>query len=867
MSQLGKAYIEVTADLSKFPAELRAKLKAALAQGLEGVGFEQLEAKAKVAGEKAGDAAGSGFNRKIKKKIESEAATGALGFLSSIAKVFDKAKDNKKGGFFGSVQRLFSDAAETGIKGAAEKAGTLVGVLGQAGSAISSIGGTVGSIVQVAAWVVLVPIIIQLAGALVQLGAALFALPAAAGVALGILAPLIIAFQGFGEAVSLGFSSKGKDVQKFNEELKKLPPSMRSVVKEVVGLKGSFSGFKDAIQEAFFRPLVGVVGPAIRSFLAVVLPGLVRIAGSLGHVGAELLRTFTSPENLRTFAALLDTTNRVAQALEPTLSNLAQAFFNLIRPALPFIERGATGLRDFAASVESFTRRIAGGGQLTGWLERAAHIFSTLVGIAKEFGTYVITALGGEIGDIGTGFLDDLLAKFKELVAFIKGPDGQQTIHNLGIVIKALGQVFIWLLGIVPLASKAVNFVFDAIRYLLKGLQWLGAGFVYVIQKIIQFIGWLGTGIGHGFAVAYRAVVSWLKSAGSAIASFFTEDIPRWFGQVIDWFRALPGKIVDAFSSFRAAGRQFIIDTLTAWYTSVLEGIGNIIGIILGFPQIVALAWEKLKQGAVDAWNAIVAFFQMVWDGITSGAEAAWNGVVAFFSFIWDEIKAGFWAGIHGIEDAWNAIPGLLSTAGDAIKNFFVDLWDNVVVASYDAVVSGFNKVIDFFSGLPQRIRDLGPKLYQAAVDLGHKIGDGLSNIGSFASDVGHKIVNVIRDGINYVIGHINSGIAEIDDKLPGTLPRIPLLARGAVVDSPTLALIGEAGPEVVVPLSNSKRAQQLAEQSGLLSMLRGVGGGTSVTVIAYLDPSGVIIPITKTVVNDTLNEQGDELAYARAAA
>jgi phage-related minor tail protein len=33
------------------------------------------------------------------------------------------------------------------------------------------------------------------------------------------------------------------------------------------------------------------------------------------------------------------------------------------------------------------------------------------------------------------------------------------------------------------------------------------------------------------------------------------------------------------------------------------------------------------------------------------------------------------------------------------------------------------------------------------------------------------------------------------------TLPRIPQLADGGIVDKPTIALIGEAGPEAVVPL------------------------------------------------------------------
>ena len=81
---------------------------------------------------------------------------------------------------------------------------------------------------------------------------------------------------------------------------------------------------------------------------------------------------------------------------------------------------------------------------------------------------------------------------------------------------------------------------------------------------------------------------------------------------------------------------------------------------------------------------------------------------------------------------------------------------------------------------------------------------------------------------INAVIRKINSGIASIDAKLPGGLPRIPMLANGAILRRPTLFVGGEAGDEVVVPLTRPRRARELAEQSGLMRLL-GSDGGASV--------------------------------------
>lgn len=821
MSQLGKAYIEVTADLKKFPAELRAKLKAAMKEALAGVEFTELDSKAERAGETAAQHVRRGFSRSAKSELLRAGEEGGTHLLGGLRKVFNR-NSSAGSGFFSGVGSFFKDvfsqvgsAVQTGVKGV----GDIGSNIGGAFSKLGDIGGEIGSVLKIAAIAVIIPIVIQLAGAFVQLGAAIFALPAALGVAVAAFAPLIIAFQGFGEAVGAGLSG---DVDKFNEALKGLPPSMRSVVKEVVGLKGLFSGIKTDIQQSFFDPLVGVVGPVIQDILTTVRPGLKLIAHDLGELATTLLATFDSPENLQTYQALLASTSRVVRTMEPAVSNLAQALLNLIQPALPFIERGATAFRDFAGNVEKFTRDISKSGQLTGWLDRAAHILGTLVGLAKDFGKYLIILLGGEIGDNGTKFLDDFKVKLQDLITFIQSPEGKEAIHNLATVFKALGDVFIWFIGQEPRALRFFNTLFDIFR---------GIG---------HFFGVVGRGIGDAASAIggfFSDVWDWVKSAGSAIGDFFTETIPSWWDSVVAFFESLPGRVVDALTSFADSGKNFLLDALKSWYEAIFEGIGNIIAIIWSLPQLIPAAFQVLKDTVTGWWNDI-----------------------------WAETQSIFSSGIQWLIDFFNAIPGWLSAAGDAIWGFLVDLWNRVVVDSYNAVVNGFNRVVDFFSSLPDKVRALGPKLYQAAVDLGHKIGDGLSNIGSFASDIGHKIVNTIKSGINWVIGSINNGIAEIDDKLPGTLPRIPMLARGAVVDSPTLALVGEAGPEAVIPLNNPKRAQELAQQSGLLSMLRGVGGKSVPTVVVYLDPSGTLIPITKTVVMDTLDEQGHELGFARAA-
>jgi hypothetical protein len=118
-----------------------------------------------------------------------------------------------------------------------------------------------------------------------------------------------------------------------------------------------------------------------------------------------------------------------------------------------------------------------------------------------------------------------------------------------------------------------------------------------------------------------------------------------------------------------------------------------------------------------------------------------------------------------------------------------------------------------------------------------------------------------VKGGVNSIIRSINSGIADIDNKIPISLPRLPYLERGGIIDSPTVALIGEKNKrEVVLPLTDPQRTRELAAQSGLTKIL---GAGTSsptINLTAVLDGFGIIKVIDMRV-DAALNDQGSELA------
>ncbi len=71
----------------------------------------------------------------------------------------------------------------------------------------------------------------------------------------------------------------------------------------------------------------------------------------------------------------------------------------------------------------------------------------------------------------------------------------------------------------------------------------------------------------------------------------------------------------------------------------------------------------------------------------------------------------------------------------------------------------------------------------------------------------------------------------------------IPSLAAGGIVNRPTTALIGERGPEAVVPLGNSEMMQELKKQNKLLAEMDGFETNEGVIVIAATNRPDVLDP------------------------
>ncbi|MDS2293452.1 TMP repeat family [Streptococcus pneumoniae] len=391
--------------------------------------------------------------------------------------------------------------------------------------------------------------------------------------------------------------------------------------------------------------------------------------------------------------------------------------------------------------------------------------------------------------------------------------------------------------------------------------------------------------IGHGFADTIKNHIEpALEKIGGMIGSFadFSKAINEVFGPVISF-------IVEKLTVVLAPAIEYIREVWRVLFNTISDVIGGIADIIKRvFDVLTGLLTgdgEKIKEGFLSIFGGlkdiVVSVFSGIIDLVSGVLKLLWDVVVAIFKSIWDAIVAifsgvGSWFG-EKFQGAWDAIVNIFSNLGSwfgqrwadvtsALANigawftnmfqkawtgltnifsklgsWFGERWNDVTSAlskvaswfgemftnAYNAVKNAFSSIGGFFSGVWSTVQSI-------FVNAGQKVGSAVG--GAFRSAV-NGVLGTIENVVNGFIGMIN-GVIGMINKIPGVslggigYVSLPRLARGGIVDSPTIAMIGEAGKEAVVPLENTGFIQTLGRvvSSAVVNAMAGVSlqGGFS---------------------------------------
>lgn len=260
------------------------------------------------------------------------------------------------------------------------------------------------------------------------------------------------------------------------------------------------------------------------------------------------------------------------------------------------------------------------------------------------------------------------------------------------------------------------------------------------------------------------------------------ETVGRWGQAFLDWIGPRIGPMLAKLGELVAAAANWLIDTGLPKLVAKLQQLGDALVAWIG-PRIKPIL-GKLGEviGAIAEWVVTQALPKLA----VQAAKLQW----ALTSW------------------AWRLLPDVLAGIG----SFIVEL---------------VKRIPGLFRNLLAAMADMGGRLFGALLGAFGSIGSGVfDGLKTALVSALNAALNAIESGLNFAIRGLNTILDGIDRAAGpwvnfGDIPEVSLpsvaLASGGIVTGPTVALIGEAGPEAVIPLDRMPGPSVVVNVSGAL--------------------------------------------------
>ena len=544
-----------------------------------------------------------------------------------------------------------------------------------------------------------------------------------------------------------------------------------------------------------------------------VLARYVAILQQTGNAQGDLGRTLDSPANQ-------------LRQLKSQVQNLGIAFGSFLTPMIQSV----------IPYITAFTKVIT----------YALNSLSKLLGFKNTSASNETATIKNNVGGIGSG-LDDANKKAKKLKGTLAGFDEMNVIQDNSSDSSSsssggsAGADIGFNLGEYDAGLDQINSKVDVIAENIKN-TFLGVGdviksiwnsepiqaFAGAVTTYGQFI-WdywvtMGTNLYNNISMTWSNIQTNLSTYWSNMSELWTEFWTDIDNGIQTWGQPIIDGVSGIFNSI--------------WKDVIDPVIQQITKLWADFSQILLDLWNKHGKPLVDnigEWvNNIIALFQSIWDNVL---EPIITPFLETLSWLWDEHiskiveKVGDFIGklVNGALEIWNkfvqpvlvALLEKLAPAWSFICNLVVGVLGSIFAVISDvigSIIGIFGGLIDFITGI---FTGNWEKAWQGIQSIFKNLVDGLVGIFKFP-------INLIIDAINSFISGLNK--IKIPDWVPAVggkginIPKIPKLARGGIIEEPTLAVVGEAGKEAVMPLEhNTSWIDQLADK-----LANKIGGNNS---------------------------------------
>lgn len=274
------------------------------------------------------------------------------------------------------------------------------------------------------------------------------------------------------------------------------------------------------------------------------------------------------------------------------------------------------------------------------------------------------------------------------------------------------------------------------------------------------------------------------------------------------------GTLADSFTIVWEEINQMYESHVSPLFSSLSDGISEIIDTLLsGYNEHIAPVLDRLSEKFTDVWQGTI-------DPLLSNFIGLLGDVADLVKTVWENI---FQPVVNWIaKNIMPVVAPVLEKMGTAFSNTFEKIGQ-----LFDAFITAARGIIQFIDGVFsgnwskawEGIKNIFKGVWDAMPDF---IKTPIRTIVGFIN----SMINAVESGVNYVIRALNAMSFDVPDWVPGiggevfgfnlneiTLPRIPELARGGVLERGQIALLEGNGAEAVVPLErNTKWISRVAD-------------------------------------------------------
>jgi len=241
--------------------------------------------------------------------------------------------------------------------------------------------------------------------------------------------------------------------------------------------------------------------------------------------------------------------------------------------------------------------------------------------------------------------------------------------------------------------------------------------FSSVWTSIVTTATTIWTGIVTFLTTIWEGIKNTAITIWSGIIEFFTVTVPEAFMTLVNWFAALPGRIVEFLAQLPETIAYWIGYAIGAAINLVSTGITNIINWFASLPG-------RIATFVTNVYNTIVQWF-------TNAKNAAVNLVTSL---------------INGVVNFFMTLPGKIATFVMNAYNAIVQWFTNAKNTAINLATGLVNGVVNFFTSLPGKIATIVTNFKNAIVN-------GFNTAKNLAVNAANNLVNGVRSAISAIPG------------------------------------------------------------------------------------------------------------------